>query len=378
MSTHKPKKIFFTLDTLANAGTEKSVLDILSHFSNGTNVTVIYFFRGDDLKQAYEKAGIPLRYEPISGRFPLVKGILRLRKILKAEKPDLVVSSILRANLMSRVACWLTGTKLVGTFVSDSYSGLRKSSFSIKRKLGFYFYYRLDRLTAGIPGGWISNSKCIRESNCQYLGIDPGKVEVIYRGRNPEKFRVKDNQLQQGRFRFVYVGRMLETKGVGELLEAFAITAKEFPFASLDMYGKGNYEPAAKEKISRLGISENVRMHGLVPNGWEKLYEADCFVFPSWYEGFSGSVVEAMMVGIPIIASDIPMNLEAVTPDVNALVFKVRDAHDLAEQMKKAIRDYDTMCRMAKQAREEALKRFDIKVIAAQYENYLHRQIAGA
>lgn len=377
MSTQKPKKIFFTLDTLANAGTEKSVLDILSHFSKDTEVAVIYFFRGDDLKEAYEKAGIPLRYEPISGRFPLLKGILRLRKILRAEKPDLLVSSILRANLISRVACRLTGVKLVGTFVSDSYSGLRKSSFSLKRKLGFYFYYRLDRLTAGIPVGWISNSKCIRESNCKYLGIDPAKVEVIYRGRNPEKFRVKENVLLPGRFRFVYVGRMLETKGAGELLEAFALTVKEFPFASLDMYGKGNYESVAKEKISRLGINDKVQLHGLVPNGWEKLYHADCFVFPSWYEGFSGSVVEAMMVGIPIIASDIPMNLEAVTPGRNALVFKVRDANDLAEQMKKAIRDYDLMCRMATQAREEALRRFDIKVIAAQYESYLHSHIGA-
>ena len=53
-------KVFFTLDSLANAGTEKSTLDILSHFSKDVEVKVIYFYPGSDLKADYEKAGIPL------------------------------------------------------------------------------------------------------------------------------------------------------------------------------------------------------------------------------------------------------------------------------------------------------------------------------
>ncbi|HNP53230.1 MAG TPA: glycosyltransferase, partial [Ferruginibacter sp.] len=135
-------KVLFALDTLANAGTEKSTLDIISHFTADVEVVVCCFFPGDDLKEAYEKAGIRLRYEPIRGRFPLLTGIRKLKQILVEEKPDVVVSSILRANLMARIACKQTGIPLVGTFVSDSYSALRKSSFSLKRRLGFYYYYR--------------------------------------------------------------------------------------------------------------------------------------------------------------------------------------------------------------------------------------------
>lgn len=364
-------KVLIALDTLANAGTEKSTLDIISHFSADVDVVVCYFFPGDDLKLAYEQAGIRLRYEPIVGSFPILKGIRKLKKILAEEKPDVVVSSILRANLMARVACKQLGIPLVGTFVSDSYSDLRKSSFSLKRRIGFYYYYRLDRLTAGIPKGWISNSAYIRDSNCRYLNINPEKVTVIYRGRNEQKFPVKQNALLPGKFRFVFVARVLETKGVRELIEAFREVVKAHPETTLDVYGKGNFSGKAAAMIESYGLQQSVHLRGLVPNGWEKLYEADCFLFPSWYEGFSGSLVEAMMVGIPIIASDIPMNLEAVTPGKTARVHRVKNAGSLATEMKAAIVDYEGMKQMALTARQEAVARFSIGVIARQYQNYL-------
>lgn len=369
-------KVLFTLDALGFAGTEKSMLEIISHFSPDVQVTVVYFFPREQLKDDYIKAGAKLHYIPAGGRFPSWSNIRQLKKIIREEKTDVVVSSILRANLVSRAACRLTNTPLIGTFVSDSYSSLRKSSFSVKRNIGFYFYYWLDRLTSGIPKSWISNSESIKSSNCQYLKINPEKVKVIYRGRNSNVFPPKENVLLSGRFRFVYIGRLLETKGLKELVQAFATVVKEFPQATLDIYGKGNYADKLTALINSLGISDHVTEHGVVPDGWKKLYEADCFVFPSWYEGFSGSLVEAMMVGIPIIASDIPMNLEAVKADKNALVYTVRDEKDLAEKMRTAILSYDHLKDMAQLARNEALERFDIKKISGTYEAHI-RSIAG-
>lgn len=93
-----------------------------------------------------------------------------------------------------------------------------------------------------------------------------------------------------------------------------------------------------------------------------------CFLFPSWYEGFSGALVEAMMAGIPIIASDIPMNLEAVTDSKTALIFKVGDSQDLFEKMTFALEHPEQMAAMGQEARREAEERFDIEKIAREYE----------
>ena len=76
------------------------------------------------------------------------------------------------------------------------------------------------------------------------------------------------------------------------------------------------------------------------------------------------------MAEVPIIASDIPMNLEAVSNDT-ATIFKVRDVNDLASKMSKVINEYPRTLEMARIAREEASQRFDIRNIAKEYETFL-------
>ena len=363
-------KVFFTLDSLSNAGTEKSTLDLISNFTPAIQAKVIFFYPGEHLRKAYEKAGISVLFLDASGRMSILRGIRRLRNLINKEKPDIVVSSILRANLISRIACKLTGTTLVGTFVSDSYSVVRTSSFSTRRRVGFNFFYRFDKLTAGIPVAWISNSECIKKSNCNVLDVDPSLVKVIYRGRDSKKFIARNKIPSNGVFRFVYIGRLLQTKGVHELIEAFKLVAKDHANISLDIYGAGPFKGHLATQIKESDVGDKVILHGVVPNGWEKLYEADCFVFPSWYEGFSGSLVEAMMVGIPIIASDIPMNLEAVNLET-ALIYPVKNIQELASNMSKMIINYSDMTAMGMRARMVACERFNIKRIAGEYQSFL-------
>jgi glycosyltransferase involved in cell wall biosynthesis len=369
-------KIIFTLDTLGNSGTEKSTLDIISHFSKEMEVKVVTFYNGNDLLLAYKNKGIDVYEMNLPAGTSWRKAVKPLIAYLKKEKPNLVVSSILRANLISRKACATTNIPLVGTFVSDSYSKIRLQSFTWKRRILFMYYYWLDRLSAGIPKKYISNSLCIKHSNAKNLGISPEKVEVIYRGRESMLFSEKNNDHKaETPFRFVYVARLLQTKGIHELVLAFSAIVKIHPEARLDIYGDGNYKPVIEALIVTQNLSDKVVLHGKIPDGWKKLYEGDCFIFPSWNEGFSGSLIEAMMVGIPIIASDIPMNLEAVTEGKTALTFPVKNVKELASKMIFAIENYEEMKRMAVEARKDAKERFDISVISRQYETVLREVV---
>ncbi|MFT3909012.1 MAG: glycosyltransferase [Ferruginibacter sp.] len=364
-------KVLFTLDTLANAGTEKSTLDIISHFSRDVEVKVIHFFPGFDLKAEYEKAGIPLRYVGLSGKRSFLKGTRSLVKIIREEKPDLIVSSIMRANFFTRFASLITKTPVIGTFVNDSYGDIRIAEMRKKKQYaGFRFFWLLDKRTSGIPVYWISNAISIAESNARALGIKEKKIKVIYRGRETAVFPQWQPLPASTHFRLVFVGRLLERKGLAELFEALAIVRKKHKNISLDIYGEGGFRKKLETMSEQLQLQDSVSFHGKVLNGWKKLYEADCFVFPSWYEGFSGSLVEAMMAGIPIIASDIPMNMEAVSSDT-ALIYKVKDVNELADRIDKMITSYSAMIEMGKRARQEAMKRFDINVISHEYESFL-------
>ena len=364
-------KVFFTLDSLANAGTEKSTLDILSHFSKDIEVKVIHFFPGFDLKDDYEKAGIPLHYVGLSGKREFIKGTRSLIRLIKTEKPHLIVSSIMRANFYSRFAGIITGTPIIGTFVNDSYGALRIEEMKRKKQyMSYRIFWLMDKYTSWIPKYWISNAISIAQSNIKALGISKGKTKVIYRGREIALFPPYQPSVDRSVFKFVFVGRLLERKGLGELLDAVKIVKEKYPHIKLDICGHGLFRKKVESFIIKLQLQDTVSLHGKVPNGWKRLYESDCFVFPSWYEGFSGALVEAMAVGIPIIASDIPMNMEAIN-DKTALIYPVKDTNKLVARMVRVIEEYPKMIEMGKRAREEAAARFDIRQIAAQYESFL-------
>ena len=133
-------------------------------------------------------------------------------------------------------------------------------------------------------------------------------------------------------FRFVYIGRLIKIKGVLELIRALSVLRKSIPNFHLDLYGAGSLTKEIQTFAEKEQIQKHITLHGVVPNGILKLYEANCFVFPSQSEGFSGSLIEAMLTGIPIIASNIPMNLEAIESGKTALVHDAKNPEDLAEK----------------------------------------------
>ncbi|MCH7396509.1 glycosyltransferase [Belliella sp. DSM 107340] len=362
-------KILFIQDTLINAGTEKSLLQILPFFSKEVDFKVVYLYPRHDLREEYLEAGIPLEFLDLEGKYDFWKGYFRLKQLVENEQPDLLVSSLLRANLVARLISFRTGIPLIGTFVSDSYSANRIGAKGVIQHLKFKFFWALDRMTAGIPKRYISNSRYIAESHVRTLGVPLSKSIVVYRGRAVPMQVWKASQGDV--FRFISFGRLLQVKGFGELIEAFGKVNGKYPKSSLVIYGEGNHRSELEKLIEQLGLKDKVSLPGVISNVTEKLYDADCFVFPSWYEGFSGALVEAMMSGIPIIASDIPMNLEAVKADQSALVYPVKDVEVLAAKMMEAIAEPDKMKKLGQSAREEAIQRFEISKIAYEYEKVL-------
>jgi len=381
-------KILFTQDALINAGTERSNLELISRFSEDLDVSLVYFYPRHDLKEDYELAGIRLFFLDIPESYNLYLGIKRLIKLIKQEKPDLLVSSLWRGDIITRISSIFTGVPLVGTFVNDSYSPISwKDKSGLKHKV----VYWIDRLTAGIPIHWIANSQALVESHQKTLGINPNKVSVVYRGREVPviaRTRYEDEAIFSKKTpsyketaspprriavtrHFISYGRLLERKGFQDAIQAFSEVIKIYPDCTLTIYGEGTYRPQLEALISKLCLQEKVKLPGKVSDPTVLLNTEHCFLFPSWYEGFSGALVEAMMAGIPIIASDIPMNLEAVEADKSALIFPIGDSRSLKEKMMYAIENPEMMIELGKAAKFTAIQRFDIDVIAKQYQHTL-------
>lgn len=441
-------KILFTQDALVNAGAERSHLEILSRFSEEIEVTLVYFYPKHDLKEEYEKAGIRLIFLDIHESYHFPLAISRLVKLIGIEKPDLLISSLYRADQITRITSFITGIPLIGTLVNDSYAPI---AWKDKKGLKHKIVYWLDRLTSRIPMHWIANAQALKESHVKTLRLEAERISVVYRGRevpdavwngytvdrlgsksvdcldtNLEGEKNLIPPLQRGAggidspeeaeegfgsFRFISYGRLLERKGFQDAIQAFASVNQKFPNCSLTIYGEGPYRRELERLVHYIGLENSIFLPGKISNPMSLLTSCSqsfsdtigyletkpqptpvrragaprrsgtnnlqptsfhCFLFPSWYEGFSGALVEAMMSGIPIIASDIAMNLEAVN-DENALIFETQNTMQLADQMIFAIENPDHMASLGVKAREEAIARFDIEKIAKEYEEAVFR-----
>jgi glycosyltransferase involved in cell wall biosynthesis len=391
-------KLLFTQDALVNAGAERSHLEILSRFSKEIEIVFVYFYPKHDLKEEYEKAGIRLIFLDIPESYHFRLALTRLIKVIRAEKPDLLISSLWRADIITRIASVISGVLLVGTLVNDSYG-----SFAWKDKKGIKYkaVYWVDRLTAGIPKHWIANAETLADSHVRTLGLYRNKISVVYRGREvPElvwksryvnqlnsKSRDKDFEKERiNTYNIISYGRLLERKGFQDAIQAFSKILQKYPNCTLTIFGEGTFRPELEKLVQDLGLKDSIFLPGKISNPFSILTSNsqsysdlipkseirhpasfNCFLFPSWYEGFSGALIEAMMAGIPIIASNIPMNMEAVNPNT-ALIFEVQNSEQLAEKMIFAIEHPDQMAQMGANAREEAIARFDIKKIANKYK----------
>jgi glycosyltransferase involved in cell wall biosynthesis len=101
------------------------------------------------------------------------------------------------------------------------------------------------------------------------LAISPRKIKTIYRGRDIQKI-VKWEPLKSSvNFKFIFLGRILESKGLSELLDAFFVLRK-YSNIQLDIYGGGDYSKILNKKIFAASMQESVFLHGAVINGFTK------------------------------------------------------------------------------------------------------------
>ena len=101
----------------------------------------------------------------------------------------------------------------------------------------------------------------------------------------------------------------------------------------------------------------------------------DCFVFPTHVEGFSGALVEAMFAGLPVLASNIHQNKEAITHMETGFLFEVGNINAITNAFL-WFRDNESLAKtLAKKANAVAKERFELDNIAREFEYYLHNAI---
>jgi glycosyltransferase involved in cell wall biosynthesis len=368
-------KVLFIIDTLQTGGAEQSLLSNVIRFKNIQPV-VVHLYAGDLLKPQFINNGIPVYSVALKKKYGFVQAYKQLKQIIQKEQPGLLVAYLTRSELVTRMAGRFTHIPVIGTFVSDLYSESYNKTLSLPAKAAVSFFKWANKTTARFCKGFVANSEVVKQSNARALGLAADKVEVINRGRDSKVFNFVVPQQASGKpLRFFNVGRLIPLKGQRDLILAFRDFLAVYENAVLHIAGDGPEKESLAALIKELGLQSNVFLLGNRSDVPQIINEYDCFVFPSHSEGFSGSIVEAMFAGLPVLASNIAVNKEVLTHLQTGYLFQKGSVQSITQALLWYKDNIAAANALAAKANEHARQNFELEKIAEKLENYLLNMI---
>jgi glycosyltransferase involved in cell wall biosynthesis len=184
----------------------------------------------------------------------------------------------------------------------------------------------------------------------------------------------------------IFVGRLVEKKGVEYLIEAMAILGSECPQLKLTVVGDGPLSETLKALAQTRGVSDRVRFLGSVRNEEVPGYlrAAAIFVMPSVVaesgdqEGLGLVAVEAQGCGCAVVASDLPAVRDTVIDGQTGLMARPADAADLAEKIALLLEDNALRKILAETGRNHALERFNWTAVGSRYAGIIRDRMADS
>lgn len=156
----------------------------------------------------------------------------------------------------------------------------------------------------------VSVSKVIADKAEKTFNIEKSKSKVLYNPydvkyiRKKAKEQITEIDIPNNGKVIISVGRLVNQKGFNHLIKAFSLVLNEFPDAMLLIVGHGDKESKLIKLISDLGVDDNVVLLGGQDNPYKFMQIANLYVLSSITEGFPNAMVEAMSVGLPVLAVD--------------------------------------------------------------------------
>ena len=233
------------------------------------------------------------------------------------------------------------------------------------------------RLMNGVPDAVFAVSEQVRRSCIQVDGIAAARVKTIYNGLDLARWESLSGAPHNGPV-ITTVGNIRRVKGHDLLIRSAAQLATRFPSASFSIVGdilEPEYFAELQALVQELGLAARFHFLGGLADPRAHLAAADIFVLPSRSEGFSNAIVEAMAASLPVVATDVGGNAEAVEDGVTGLVVPPEDADALSGAIARLLADPSQARAMGVAGKSRAQDMFTteamMKQIAAAYNDLI-------
>lgn len=274
------------------------------------------------------------------------------RRLLKKEKPDIVITYTIKPNVYGGLACRMAkipyAVNITGLGTAFQSNGMLRKIVTQMYKAGckkakVVFFENAENRQIFI------DEKIVREEkSCLLNGA----------GVNLSHFHVMEYPACDSVTRFLFIGRVMKEKGIDELFIAMQKLVADGYKCSLDVLGE--YEEDYKDRVKKYESEGWLRYYGYQKDVRPYIEASHCFVLPSWHEGMANTNLECAAMGRPIITSNIHGCLEAVDDGKTGYLCNVKDVDDLYIKMKKFIElPYADKVEMGQASHELVVEKFD-------------------
>ena len=378
-------KVLLVIDSFFTGGAEFSTLSYFSYLKNkGIEIEICKLKK---MNPEYNPSDLDLDDTIIHtlSNSSFRNNRNELKKIIKNFKPDIIHSVLFKSNILVRSISVFTSSFIhIESLVNLTYHVNRLNEPGItKLKLGFYQLLDFITLLKGTQH-FHANGHTVAQHYHEKLLIPKSKITVIHRGRKPNTF-IFDTTLKsslninQNKFVLINIGRQEFQKGQDVLIDAIALLDEQIK-SKIHVLIVGREGKSTSELVQRIAeykLNDNITFLGHRSDVSELLKIADLFVFPSRFEGLPGVLIEAEAASLPIICTKLPMMLEVIEENKNALTFELDNSNELASCISKIFLNSSLRNEFGIRSAEIFKEKFEIETIHAKMLHLYSKLVKG-
>jgi glycosyltransferase involved in cell wall biosynthesis len=323
-------RILLLSTSMGMGGADKQLLSAAQEMlARGHEVRIVSLTSLGPMGLEARSSGIPTESLEMPRAVPDPRGLIRLARLVRAWRPDVVHSHMVHANLMARVLrLFIRFPVLVSTIHNINEGGrLRMAAYRLTNSL-------VDHMTIV--------SEAAAERFVRDRIVPRELLTVVPNGVDTDRFlevaagardSLRRSLVPDAEFVWLAVGRFEVAKDYPNLLRAFVRVRERCPRAVLALVGRGSLQADTEDLAQALGLGNSVRFLGVRQDVPEVMSAADGYVMSSAWEGMPIVLLEAASAGVPIVATAVGGNHEVVQDEVSGFLVPPRDDEALAGAM---------------------------------------------
>ncbi|HEX4913621.1 MAG TPA: glycosyltransferase [Vicinamibacterales bacterium] len=370
------RRVSFVLPSLNGGGAERAAVQVLNGLSADKWDRSMFLFERTGPYLADLDPSIALSASPSPSRGERWQA---LRRFVKESEPHVVVAFLSFATTLSAARAAQTGARVVFNQQTPMTAFLGDADYEWRHGWRRTVFTATSRLTYSAADLIVATSNGVAEDLTKNFGVNPDAIQVVPNPVDLDAVRARAGEaVEIDRDRdtpvIVAAGRLADAKNYPLLIDAIAVLRRTLP-ARLLILGQGELEQSLRRHIADRQLEGAITLLGFQRNPWKYIARADVFALSSHYEGFGNVLIEAMAVGVPVVATASAGTRDIIHHGVDGLLVEQHDAESLAAALVDVLSSPDRRRAMSNEARVAA-ERFAAPRVIARYDAVLEQVAA--